>query len=264
MSILKQIHDYKLKFVESQKKIISQKEIINKYKLIDSEKSYMFSEKLINENNKKISIIGELKRSSPSAGNIVNENIDLLSIAKKYEENGISCISVLTDEKYFNGSVLDLIKIKKNCSVPLLRKDFIVDEYQLHESKLMGANCILLILSMLDDKKACLFEEISMNLGLDVLIEVHNEDEMMRAKKMKSVLIGINNRNLNDFSVDIENSIRISKLAPMDKIIISESGINTRNDIDHIRENSNIDTFLIGESLMKSPNLDNYLRNLIN
>ena len=264
MSILQEIKKYKLDFVKNQKNIISQSEIIDKCKNIDSDEANVFSKKLLNENNGQISIIGELKRSSPSSGKIVEKSIDLIKIAKEYEKNGITCISILTDEKYFNGSNHDLIDVKKHISIPILRKDFIVNEYQIYESLVIGANCILLILSILDDKEAHLFEGISLELGLDVLIEAHNEDEMKRAETMKSPLIGINNRNLNDFSVDINNSIKLSKSVKNDKVIVSESGINTRMDIDYIRKNSCISTFLVGESLMKSSNLSESIMNLIN
>tara|TARA_B100000686_G_scaffold349971_1_gene444648 strand:- start:386 stop:1180 length:795 start_codon:yes stop_codon:yes gene_type:complete len=263
MSILQEIKEYKLDFVKNQKNNISQSEIINNCKNISSKEKNIFTKKLLIENNSRISIIGELKRSSPSAGNIVDQSINLIEIAKEYEEGGVSCISILTDEKYFNGSNHDLIDVKKHISLPILRKDFIVDEYQIYESKMIGANCILLILSILDDKKARLFEEISNEIGLDVLIEVHNEDEMQRAESMKSPLIGINNRNLNDFSVDLNNSIRICKSVKSDRVIIAESGINTRTDIDHIRNNSSISTFLVGESLMKSSNVTKNVMNLI-
>jgi indole-3-glycerol phosphate synthase len=264
MSILQEIKEYKLDFVKNQKNNMSQLEIIDRCKKKISDEPNLFSKKLINENNNQISIIGELKRSSPSVGNIVDKSINLIDIAKKYEINGISCISILTDEKYFNGSNHDLIDVKKHISLPVLRKDFIVDEYQIYESKMIGADCILLILSILNNNKAELLEKISLELGLDVLIEVHNEEEMKRAESMKSPLIGINNRNLNNFSVDIDNSIKISKTVKGDKVIIAESGINSRADIDHIRRNSCIDTFLVGESLMKSSNLSENVRNLIN
>ena len=264
MSILQEIKKYKLDFVKNQKNYMSQAEIIDNCKNIPSVEKNIFSKKLLIENNSQISIIGELKRSSPSAGKIVDKSINIIEIAKEYEKNGISCISILTDEKYFKGSNNDLIDVKKHISLPILRKDFIVDEYQIYESKMIGADCILLILSILDDKKANQFERISLDLGLDVLIEVHNNEEMKRAEIMGSPLIGINNRNLNDFSVDIDNSIRLSKSSKEDKVIIAESGINTRADIDHIRKNSCINTFLVGESLMKSSNLSENVKNLVN
>ena len=142
MSILQEIKKYKLDFVKNQKNIISQSEIIDKCKNIDSDEANVFSKKLLNENNGQISIIGELKRSSPSSGKIVEKSIDLIKIAKEYEKNGITCISILTDEKYFNGSNHDLIDVKKHISIPILRKDFIVNEYQIYESLVIGANCI--------------------------------------------------------------------------------------------------------------------------
>jgi len=191
MSILQEIKEYKLEFVKNQKSKMSLSTIIENCKSLNADDSYKFSKKLINENNKKISIIGELKRSSPSAGTIIDNSVDIINIAKQYEENGVSCISILTDEKYFKGSINDLIEVKKEISLPILRKDFIVDEYQIYESKLIGANCILLILSILDHKQACLFEKISSEIGLDILIEVHNEEEMKRAELMESKLIGI-------------------------------------------------------------------------
>ena len=264
MSILQEIKEYKLDFVENQKNKTSLSAIMENCKSLNADESNKFSSKLINENNKKISIIGELKRSSPSAGTIIDNNVDIINIAKQYEENGISCISILTDEKYFKGSINDLIEVKKHISLPILRKDFIVDEYQIYESKVIGADCILLILSILDHKQACLFENISSEIGLDVLIEVHNEEEMKRAELMKSKLVGINNRDLNDFSIDINNSIKISNITKSNKLIVAESGINTRQDIDHIKNNSSIDTFLIGESLMRSHNLSQNVKILIN
>ena len=170
----------------------------------------------------------------------------------------------LTDEKYFNGSNEDLIKVKKNTNLPVLRKDFIVDQYQIFESKIIGADCILLILSILDEIESSLFEQIALDIGLDVLIEVHNEKEMKRAEKMKSPLVGINNRNLSDFSVDINNSINVSRSMNSNKIPIAESGFHSRIDIDYVLKNSKIDTFLIGEALMKSSNLSQNIKNFIN
>ena len=263
MSILKEIHEYKLKFVNEKKASKSLAQLIKECNKLESNKVNKFSKKLFSEKNKKISIIGELKRSSPSAGIIANNNIDLINIAKIYEDNNISCLSILTDEKYFKGNNIDLIRISQNINIPILRKDFIVDEYQIYESKIIGADCILLILSILSDDQALLFEKVAHQIGLDVLIEVHDENEMNRAQKMNSQLIGINNRNLNDFSVDINNSINISQNVNENKLIIAESGINNKKDIQKIMSNSKIDTFLIGESLMRSKDLSKSIRNLI-
>ena len=163
MSILKEIYEYKIDFVNKQKKLHTQSDIQNKIKNTHSH-DFSFSKKLKNEKTQ-TSIIGELKRASPSLGNFVNEEIDLSKIAKTYEDYGVSCLSILTDEKYFKGSVKDLADIRKISTLPILRKDFIVDEYQIYESKLVGANCILIILAMLDQKKADRLEAIALNMG---------------------------------------------------------------------------------------------------
>ena len=148
-------------------------------------------------------------------------------------------------------------------SLPIIRKDFIVDSYQLHESKMLGADCILIILSMLEKNNAKDLEEEAISIGLDVLIETHNSTEMDIALEMKSDLIGINNRDLNDFSVDINNSISLTSKPANGKIYVCESGIKTRENIDYIKNNSPIKTFLIGESLMRSNNLKEQIRTLL-
>ena len=167
MSILKEIYNYKLDFVEKQKKNLQLSAIVNE--LSTTERPYCFYKKLFNEKESK-SIIGELKKASPSLGKFVNQNINLVDLAKIYEENQISCISVLTDKKYFNGEIEDLKNIKKNSKLPILRKDFIVDEYQIYESKKIGADCILIILAMLNQKEADRFSEIANDINLDTII----------------------------------------------------------------------------------------------
>ena len=201
MTILKEINDYKLEFVKRKAKDQPIEELRSSIK-IDKAKSFLFSNKLFQEQDR-TSFIGEIKRASPSAGTIIGDDADILDIVKNYEINSVSCLSVLTDEKYFHGSNEDLIKIKKNTYLPILRKEFIVDEYQIYESKHIGADCILIIMALLDFDTATKFENLAHDLGLDVLIEVHNKQELEYALRMKSRLIGINNRNLNDFSVDI-------------------------------------------------------------
>ena len=261
MSILKEIYKYKKDFVEKKKKLINLNDVIRLSEqyvpkgFIDDVKK--------NIKEKDISIIGELKKASPSAGIIFNNKADYLNIANAYEDNGISCLSILTDEKYFKGSDSDLTEIRKRVSLPIIRKDFIVDRYQLHESKMLGADCILIILSMLEKNNAKDLEEEAISIGLDVLIETHNSNEMDIALEMKSDLIGINNRDLNDFSVDINNSILLTSKPADGKIYVCESGIKTRENIDYIKNNSSIRTFLIGESLMRSNNLKEQIRTLL-
>ncbi len=261
MSILKEIYEYKLDFVSKQKKIISQADILKKIK--NNKHKNLFFKKLKNE-SKKISIIGELKRASPSLGKFAKNNINLEDIAKIYEQNKISCLSVLTDEKYFNGKIGDLINIKKNSNLPILRKDFIVDEYQIYESKLIGADCILIILSMINQNNADKFYEIANDLEMDSIIEVHNNEEFRRALKMNSKMIGINNRNLNNFITDLDVTINLVKnIESKENLLISESGFQGKSDIDRVNRETGINNFLIGEFLMKSKNLELHIKELL-
>ena len=261
MNILDEIYNYKLDFVRKAKVLKSLDELIDQSKTI-KKKEFKFSSKL--KTNEKINIIGELKKASPSAGNIIDSNIDLMEIAKTYDDIGVSCFSILTDEKYFNGNLNDLVKLRKQTKTPILRKEFIVDEYQVYEAFISGADCILIILSMIDLNLAKKIENVAISLGLDAIIEVHNEKEINDAIKFNSNLIGINNRNLKDFTVDINNAIRLANSVETDKILISESGINSKNDIKQTISNSSIRTFLIGESLMRSKDIKAKFNNLIN
>ena len=261
MSILKEIYKYKKDFVEKKKKLLNLNDVIKLSEQYVPKRFINDIKKNIKE--KDISIIGELKKASPSAGIIFNNKTDYLNIANTYEDNGISCLSILTDEKYFKGSDSDLTEIRKRVSLPIIRKDFIVDSYQLYESKMLGADCILIILSMLEKNNAKDLEEEAISIGLDVLIETHNSNEMDIALEMKSDLIGINNRDLNDFSVDINNSILLTSKPADGKIYVCESGIKARENIDYIKNNSPIRTFLIGESLMRSSNLKEQIRTLL-
>ena len=261
MSILKEIYEYKKKFVKQQKILNGLDKVIdlsNKYNPIG------FINKISTDIlQKDISIIGELKKASPSAGIIFNNDNQYTKIANIYEDNGISCLSILTDEKYFKGSNNDFLQIRSNIKIPIIRKDFIVDRYQIYESKILGADCILIILSMLSKEEAKELEEEAISIGLDVLIETHDKEEMNNAINMKSNLIGVNNRNLNDFSVDINNSISLTAEPIKDKIYVCESGIKTKEDINFIKNNSIIKTFLIGESLMRSDPLEEQIRTLL-
>jgi len=253
MTILKEINDYKLEFVERKAKDQPIEELKSLLK-IDKAKNFLFSNKLFQEQDH-TSFIGEIKRASPSAGRIIEDEVDILDIVKKYEINSVSCLSILTDEKYFNGSNEDLINVKESTYLPILRKEFIVDEYQIYESKYIGADCILIIMALLDFDTASKFENLAHELGLDVLIEVHNKQELEIALKMKSKLIGINNRNLKDFSVDINNCIKLSNISDSNKLFVAESGISKVDDINLIQSESKINTFLIGEALINSDEL---------
>ena len=194
------------------------------------------------------SVIAEIKKASPSAG-IISENFDPILKAKEYESFGASALSILTEEDYFLGDIEHLKDVKALTSLPILRKDFIIDEYQLYESKLIGADCILLIASILNDKEIEAFSKLSDDLCLDYIIEVHEEEELSRVECFSKAIIGVNNRDLKTFEVDINNSINLKKVFKGDNIFVAESGIKSQKDIKHLREH-NINVFLIGESLM--------------
>ena len=199
--------------------------------------------------NKAEAIIAEIKKASPSAG-IISENFDPVLKSKEYESFGASALSILTEEDYFLGNIQYLKDVKAVTSLPILRKDFIVDEYQIYESKLIGADCILLIASILNDKELKNFSETAERLKLDYIIEVHNEEELQRAQHFSNAIIGVNNRNLKTFDVDINNSVELKKIFEGENIFIAESGIKSKKDIEYLQQH-NINVFLIGESLMK-------------
>ena len=199
--------------------------------------------------NKAEAIIAEIKKASPSAG-IISDNFDPVLKSKEYESFGASALSILTEEDYFLGNIQYLMDVKAVTSLPILRKDFIVDEYQIYESKLIGADCILLIASILNDEELKNFSEIAERLKLDYIIEVHDEEELQRVKHFSNAIIGVNNRNLKTFDVDINNSVELKKIFEGENIFIAESGIKSKKDIEYLQQH-NINVFLIGESLMK-------------
>ncbi len=199
--------------------------------------------------NKAEAIIAEIKKASPSAG-IISDNFDPVLKSKEYESFGASALSILTEEDYFLGNIQYLKDVKATTSLPILRKDFIVDEYQIYESKLIGADCILLIASILNDEELKNFSETSDRLKLDYIIEVHDEKELQRAQNFSNAIIGVNNRNLKTFDVDINNSVELKKIFKGENIFIAESGIKSKKDIEYLQQH-NINIFLIGESLMK-------------
>ena len=199
--------------------------------------------------NKDEAIIAEIKKASPSAG-VIDEDFNPVKKALEYEAFGASALSILTEENFFMGSVDYLKKVKAITSLPILRKDFMIDEYQVYESKLIGADCILLSASILSDQQIEDFIYIAKKLDLDYLIEVHDENELKRVKHFDDALIGVNNRNLKTFEVDLNNSVRLRNLFKQKNIFIAESGIKTREDMNYLKQN-NIKVFLIGESLMR-------------
>jgi indole-3-glycerol phosphate synthase len=207
------------------------------------------------------SIIAEVKRSSPSKGRI-REDFDPVEIASLYEKNGAAAISVLTDERFFEGSNSYLSEIRKNVSLPLLRKEFIIDPCQIYETKIIGGDAVLLIARILEEETLKRFIDISKSIGLAAVVEVHSEEEIKKAATAGAVITGINNRNLETFSTDLNTSTKLAPHMPKDGIIISESGIRTREDVESLMQNK-ISAFLIGETLMREPDPGKKLKELL-
>ena len=195
-------------------------------------------------------VIAEVKKASPSMG-VIRASFDPVAIAESYAAAGATCLSVLTDEKYFQGSGRYLRLIRAAVGLPLLRKDFIVDEYQIVEARALGADAILLIVAALGDDELAAFTRLAHDLGLDVLVEVHDEAECERALKLPLRVIGVNNRNLHDFSVSLDTTRRIKAMVPPDYLVVSESGIHTRADIDALQADG-VSAFLVGGALMQA------------
>lgn len=215
--------------------------------LLPVSSDYPFKKALRKEND--IAFICEVKKASPSKG-LIAPSFPYLEIAKEYEAAGASAISCLTEPYFFMGSDEYLKEISKAVSIPVLRKDFVVDEYMIYEAKLIGAKAVLLICAILDDYRLGKYLDTAHSLGLSALVEAHDEEEIRRALNAGAGIIGVNNRNLKDFTVDINNSIRLRRLVPDDIIFVSESGIKTADDINNLRENGT-NAVLIGETLMR-------------
>ena len=215
-------------------------------------------EKALRQNE--IQFICEVKKASPSKG-LIAPDFPYVQIAKDYENAGAAAISVLTEPYYFQGSNEYLKEIAANVTIPIIRKDFTVNEYMIYEAKAIGASAILLICSVLSREELIRFKEIADSLGLSCLVETHDEEEVKTALEIGARIIGVNNRNLKDFTVDIQNSIRLRQLIPQDIIFVSESGMKTTEDILRLRENQT-DAVLIGETLMRSENKKEMLNTL--
>ncbi len=195
-------------------------------------------------------VIAEIKKASPSKG-VLRKKFDPADIAVQYEQHGATCMSVLTDEKYFQGSDADLKVARAACHLPTLRKDFVIDAYQVYESRALGADCILLILAILDDLTLQMLAMLAANLGMGVLLEVHNQEELERALKIPTRLLGINNRDLHTFETALQTTFSLLELVDDNRIVITESGISTPGDIALMRENG-VHGFLVGEAFMRA------------
>ncbi|MDG1311480.1 MAG: indole-3-glycerol phosphate synthase TrpC [Porticoccaceae bacterium] len=195
-------------------------------------------------------VIAEIKKASPSKG-VIREDFDPAAIAKSYADGGAACLSILTDVDFFQGADEYLQQAREACNLPVIRKDFIIDKYQIYEARAMGADCILLIVSALAEDQLNHLHEVAISLGMDVLIEVHNAAELAIALKRDNPMVGINNRNLHSFEVSLENTYQLLEQIPANKIVITESGIHSRDDVAAMRK-QNVHAFLVGEAFMRS------------
>lgn len=208
-----------------------------------------------------MSIIAEIKKASPSKG-VIRKDFDPYALAREYAENGASAISMLTDKKYFQGNIRFISDVRASGSLPILRKDFIVDSYQLTEAKAFGADAVLLIAAALEPKQLCDLHAEANELGLDCLVEVHNEQELESLDLKQVKIVGINNRNLSDFTIDVTTTLRVASKIPKGITIVSESGISNRTDIDHLLSHG-IHAVLVGESLMRAESPGKALKSLL-
>ncbi len=256
MTILDELAEYAKERVENQKKKISLAEIKNS--ALSLPKGDFSFEKALKKDD--IAFICECKKASPSKG-VIAENFPYLQIAKDYETAGADCISVLTEPKWFLGSDEYLKEIANTVSIPCLRKDFTVDEYMIYQAKLLGASAVLLICSILSESQLKEYIAVCETLGLSALVEVHDESEIQTALQSGAKIIGVNNRNLKDFSVDTQNSGNLRKLVPNDIIFVSESGVKTSEDVQTLR-NIGANAVLIGETLMRAENKSQKLAEL--
>lgn len=245
--ILDVLYESSLKRVARQKEKISLEEMKERAFKSTSNKKDSFYQAL---KTSELAYICEIKKASPSKGVIAKE-FPYLTIAKEYERAGAAAISVLTEPEYFLGNNKYLKEIAKISSLPILRKDFIVDPYQIYEARALGASAILLISSILSEEELLSFLLLSRKLGLDALVEAHTKEEITLAIKVGADIIGVNNRNLKDFSVDLKQTLKLRQLVPAEILFVAESGISTRKDVAVLEENK-VNAVLIGESLMRS------------
>ena len=246
--ILRQIETYKRSEIAYSKTVISETEIKTRAK--DALPVRNFQQAL----TKKVSggdfaLIAEIKKASPSKG-VIRIDFDPVSIAKSYESGGATCLSVLTDQPSFQGNSDFLIQARDATSLPVLRKDFMYDPYQVYEARMWNADCILIILAAVSDEEASLLEQTALELGMSVLVEIHNEEELIRSKKLTTTLVGINNRDLKTFNTSLSVCETIAPQIDPNNLIVGESGIHSYKDLQRLSQ-KNIYTFLVGESLMR-------------
>ena len=246
--ILKRIIARKREEIDESMSRVSIKRMIELTKFSDNARGF-YNALATKTNNRQNGIIAEIKKASPSKG-LLCDNFDPVEIAKSYENGGATCLSVLTDRDFFQGDPQNLIKARAAVSIPVIRKDFIIHPYQVYESRAMGADCILLIVSCLKDEDLKSLSDLAISLSMDVLVEAHDLGELKRALKLELPMIGINNRNLRSFDVDLRTTIDLLEEIGDDKLVITESGIKSRNDVALMHKN-NVFGFLVGEAFMR-------------
>lgn len=247
-SILARIKAYKLEEIAAAKAEISPEAMDERAHAAPEVRP--FKDALLQASLQGYGLIAEIKKASPSKG-LIREDFDPATLARAYAEGGATCLSVLTDTPSFQGAKQHLSDARAACSLPVLRKDFMYDPYQVAEARALGADCILIIMASVSDDEAAALEQAAAQWGMDAIIEVHNEDELKRAEALSSTLVGINNRDLNTFETSLETSRRLARYVPEDRIIICESGLETREDLADIAR-FGARCFLIGETLMRA------------
>lgn len=247
--ILKKILAHKSTEVDKRKKKLSLKNI--KSKAVESRSTRGFVDSILSCINKgNPAVIAEIKKASPSKG-VIRENFNPADLARDYERAGACCLSVLTDKNFFQGSDNDLKSARNACKLPVIRKDFMIDPWQIYESRVIGADCVLLIVAALTDLQLQEFTGIADELAMDVLVEVHNREELERGLMLRTPLIGINNRNLHTFETSLDTTIGLLTDVFHDRTVVTESGIRTPEDVRLMRKH-NVNTFLVGEAFMSA------------
>lgn len=259
-NILENIAKYKWEEIKEAKKQHPLDRLMSE--ALDRNSPRGFRDALIRHSNSRYGLIAEFKKASPSKG-VIGKNHDPVAVARSYYLGGAACFSILTDTPSFQGSLADLRDISSTYFLPCLRKDFMLDPYQVFESRAAGADCILIILAMVSDSQASELESAAKECGMDSIIEVHNKSELERAEKLSSGIIGINNRNLETFEVSLDTTINlVQHIDTKHKTVISESGISCRSDLDCLAS-SGVKCFLVGEHLMKSGNVEQAMKKLL-
>lgn len=254
--ILDEIVALKREEVLARKRAVPQEELEERIETLDPPRDFRAALR-----REGITLIAEIKRSSPSRGDILPD-LDAVELAALYEHNGARAVSVLTDAKFFKGSLDDLTSVRQNVRVPCLRKDFIIDAYQIVEARAAQADAVLLIVRILSDEELVAFLRLTHKLGMCALVETHTRDEIARAVQARAHIIGINNRDLDTLEVDFETTLRLKRYVPGGHVLVSESGIQTREQVEQL-ETGGVDAILVGESLMMSADIQAKIRELL-